>query len=155
MTPEPDAPQKSTTARESGSLESPESQSLRVGNATLRVSKQSVGITLQTSTLLALLGIGWQAKNGYEEQMRQTEQTRIELERRYDDVSRSIEELNGKVRSIDELNGKVAAAAVTAQQLVQVQLELGVLRSTAATLERHVEDIERTVERQSRSGGSP
>ena len=116
---------------------------IRLGNAAIKVNRSSVGITLQTSTLLALLGIGWNAKGALEEQLARLDAIEAEVERRYDELD----------KSVLDLQTRVSLAQASAEQLVQLQVANAQLRGEVVAAEQRLDALERLVERLDRKGG--
>ncbi len=93
----------------------------------IHVTRSGIGISLQTGTLITLLGLGWQAKGALDENFRRLDS----IEVRFEQKTEAIEKAMG------QLELKVATAQVSAEQLVQLQIANANLRGDlTAALQR-------------------
>lgn len=108
------------------------SQTLRLGNGAIRISRQGIGISLQTGTLLTLLGFGWQAMKAMDDQLEEVERTRTEFDARHAEVENELREINGKLQS----------NVVGVEQVIGMKVEVSNLRANVTELQRKVDDLE-------------
>ncbi len=113
---------------------------VRLPTGSIKISRSGVGITLQTGTLVALLGIGWEAKGALEENFERLDTIEMRFEQKTDAIE----------KAMGQLEIKVASAQVSAEQLVQLQLANADLRGELTAALQRIAALERTVDRDER-----